>query len=250
MTEAEPGVRATQQPDRPTTERLAELGGFRLSSVPTAEIDRLEADLVPLAESVRELVDATIRTTVDPDELRRARAEIDAITARLRAAQLPGAAGVHFNHEGRSWQWGNAAVGVRNAAAPAMTVQHGPGGLAYADVVLGAAHEGPPGKVHGGIAALLLDHVMGVTASRSTRPMMTGTLTLRYRRATPLGPVRVEGRIDRQTGDKAVVIAQILDADGVTVEAEGIFVVPRWARGHYGSESNNGSESSNGSESA
>jgi acyl-coenzyme A thioesterase PaaI-like protein len=212
-------------------------GGFVRSDVPTIEIDRLEAELVPLAESVRELVDATIRTTVDVEQIRRARAGIEAVTARLRASQLPGPAGVHYNGEGRSWQWGNAAVGLRNAAAPPMTVRSDPSGLVHADVTLGAAHEGPPGQAHGGIAALLLDHLMGVTASRSGRPMMTGTLTLRYRRTTRLGPVRVEGRIDRHEGLKTIVLARILDAEGVTVEAEGIFVVPRWARERSGGPS-------------
>lgn len=212
-------------------------GGFRFSDATTAEIDQLESELVPLAESVRALVDATIRTTVDIEQIRSARAEIEAVTARLRSAQLPGPAGVHYNREGRSWQWGNAAVGLRNAAAPPMTVRTDPSGLTQADVTLGAAHEGPPGQLHGGIAALLLDHLMGVTASRSERPTMTGTLTLRYRRATRLGPVRVEGRIDRHEGFKTIVLARILDADGVTVEAEGIFVVPRWARERFGKPS-------------
>jgi acyl-coenzyme A thioesterase PaaI-like protein len=207
--------------------------GFRLSDLTTAEVDDLESYLVPLADSVRELVDATIRTTVGRDEVLRAKAAIDAVTARLRAEQLPGPAGVIFNAEGRSWQWGNAAVGIRNAAAPQMTIVQDPDGLVHSDVVLGAASEGPPGMVHGGVAALLLDHLMGATASRLERPSMTGTLTLRYRRATPLGPIRLEGRVDRIEGYKTIVLAHIADPDGVTVEAEGVFVMPRWAREHF-----------------
>jgi acyl-coenzyme A thioesterase PaaI-like protein len=207
--------------------------GFRLSDLTTEEVDRLESYLVPLADSVRALVDATIRTTAGRDEVLRAKAEIDAVTARLREGQVPGPAGVHFNAEGRSWQWGNAAVGRRNAAAPQMDIRHDADGLVHCDVVLGAAYEGPPGKVHGGVAALLLDHLMGATASRLERPAMTGTLTIRYLRATPLGPVRLEGRIDRHEGWKTIVLARVADADGVTIEAEGVFVMPRWAREHF-----------------
>jgi acyl-coenzyme A thioesterase PaaI-like protein len=206
------------------------IGGFDFSELPTAEIDRLESYLVPLARSVRALVDATIRTTVAESEVRLAQAEIDAVTARLTAEQLPGPAGVHFNAEGRSWQWGNAAVGLRNAIAPPMQVVRDADGLVHADVVLGAAYEGPPGKVHGGVAALLLDHLMGATAADNRRPSMTGTLTIRFRRPTPLGPVRLEGRIDRHEGYKTFVVAHIADPGGVTVEADGVFVVPRWAR--------------------
>jgi acyl-coenzyme A thioesterase PaaI-like protein len=211
----------------------AGFGGFHLDDTPTAEIDRLESYLVPLADSVRDLLDAALRTTVDEAGVNRARAEIDAVTARLRASQIEGTHGVHFNHEGRSWQWGNAAVGTRNAVAPPMTVRHGDDGTCFAEVDLGAAYEGPPGKVHGGVSALLLDHLMGVTASADRRPNVTGTLTIRYRRLTSLGRVRLEGRIDRFEGIKTFVTATVSDADGLTIEAEGIFVMPKWARDHF-----------------
>lgn len=212
------------------TEVDRSLGGLTFSDLPSAEVDRLESYLVPLARSVRALIDATIRTTVESEEIRRVQAEIDAATAALRARQLPGPAGLHYNAEGRSWAWGNAVIGVRNALAVPMEVQRDESGLVYSDVVLGASYEGPPGKVHGGVLALLLDHLMGDTASGRERPTMTGTLTVRYRRATPLGALRLEGRIDRHEGHKTIVLAHIADAEGITVEAEGIFVVPRWGR--------------------
>lgn len=196
---------------------------------PTAEVDRLEAIHRPLADSVRELVDATIRTTVGEEEVRRAREEVDAIVARLRASQLPGPAGVRYNSEARSWSWGNAVSGQRNAIAPPLRIVHEEDGRVHAESVLGAAYEGPPGMVHGGVAAMLLDHLMGETASSFKRLTMTGTLTMRYRRSTPLGPVRLEGRIDREEGRKVYVVASIADAEGVTVEADGVFIVPRWA---------------------
>jgi acyl-coenzyme A thioesterase PaaI-like protein len=215
------------------TASFAGSAGFRLSELTTAEVDELESYLVPLADSVRALVDATIRTTVPRDEVLAATAAIDAVTARLRASQIDGTAGVHFNAQGRSWQWGNAAVGTRNAAAPQMTFTYHDDDVVRSDVVLGAAHEGPPGRVHGGMLALLLDHLMGVTASHRQRPAMTGTLTMRYVRATPLGAIHLEGRIDRFEGWKTIVLATVSDAEGVTVEAEGIFVMPRWARERF-----------------
>lgn len=202
---------------------------FILSQTPSSEVDRLESVHGPLADAVRDLVDATIRTTVDEDEVHQVRAEVEALVRRLRARQLDGPAGVHFNGEGRSWSWGNAVVGLRNAVAPPLDVVHDPGGLVHADVVLGAAYEGPPGLVHGGVAAMLLDHLMGETASGFRRLTLTGTLTVRYRRGTPLGALRLEGRIDREEGRKVHVVATIADVDGVTVEAEGVFIVPSWA---------------------
>ncbi|NVI86273.1 PaaI family thioesterase [Actinomadura sp. BRA 177] len=204
------------------------LGGFVRDDTPTEEVDRREAVLESLAGTVRELIDATIRTTVADDEVHRVRDDLAALVDRLRAAQLPGPAGVRYNSELRAWNWGNAAVGAANAIAPPLRLVHGPSGC-HADVVLGAAYEGPPGLVHGGVSAMLLDHIMGVTASAMRRTTFTGTLTTRYRRGTPLGPLRLEASIAREEGRKVFVVASISDADGVTVEADGVFIQPAGA---------------------
>ncbi|MEV4676278.1 MULTISPECIES: PaaI family thioesterase [Actinomadura] len=201
------------------------VGGFVRDDTPTPEVDRREAVMASLAGTVRELVDATIRTTVADDEVHRVRDELAALVDRLRAAQLPGPAGIRYNSEMRAWNWGNAVVGAANAIAPPLDVVHGPSGC-HADVVLGAAYEGPPGLVHGGVSAMLLDHIMGVTASAMRRTTFTGTLTMRYRRGTPLGPLRLEASIVREEGRKVFVVASISDADGVTVEADGVFIQP------------------------
>ena len=211
---------------RPSPEASAmNVGGFVRDDTPTAEVDRREAVMASLAGTVREMVDATIRTTVDDEEVQRVRDDLAALVDRLRAAQLPGPAGIRYNAELRAWNWGNAVIGAANALAPPLRVVHGPSGC-HADVVLGAAYEGPPGLVHGGVSAMLLDHIMGETASGMRRATFTGTLTMRYRRGTPLGALRLEAEIVREEGRKVFVAGSIADADGVTVEAEGVFIQP------------------------
>jgi acyl-coenzyme A thioesterase PaaI-like protein len=207
-------------------------GGFRRDDLSPAEVERQAALYGPLTAAVRELVDATIRTTVDDDEVRRAQAEVEAITARLRASQIPGAYGVHHGADGRGRPWGNAVVGLRNAVAPPLvTVHHeAQDGRVWCDFYLGAAYEGPPTLVHGGVLALLLDQMLGEAAGAGGRPGMTGTLTLRYRQGTPLGDLRAEAWIDRVDGIKTWAKGHVLGPDGVTVEAEGVFILPRWAR--------------------
>jgi hypothetical protein len=128
---------------------------FIFDETSTDEVDRREKVVAALTESVRDLVDATIRSTVGDDEILAVRDEVDALVTRLRGAHLDGPAGVHYNAEGRSWNWGNAVVGQRNPVAPPLEIVHDGAGSAHADVVLGAAYEGPPGMVHGGVAALL-----------------------------------------------------------------------------------------------
>jgi acyl-coenzyme A thioesterase PaaI-like protein len=206
------------------------MAGYVREDLSLEELDRQRALYGPLAQSVRELVDAVVRTEVDEDEILEARAEIEAITERLRKRQIEGSLGVRFNTNGDSRAWGNAVVGLRNAVAPPLAITRHPDGRASADFRLGAAYEGPPGLVHGGVAALVLDQILGEAASAGGKPGMTGTLTLRYLRGTPLGDLRCEGHIDRVEGAKTYAKATLADADGVTVEAEGVFILPRWAR--------------------
>ncbi|MDN5901327.1 MAG: PaaI family thioesterase [Brachybacterium sp.] len=182
-----------------------------------------------LAQSTRELVDAVIRSTIDDEELGEISTQIETLTARLRTSQIEGSFGVALSGD-EVRNHGNAVVGLRNAIAPPLEVLKTDEGRAWADFTLGAAYEGPPGLVHGGVSALLLDQVFGEAAAAGGSPGMTGTLTLRYRRGTPLGNLHAEARIDRVEGVKTFVTGFIGDADGPTVEAEGIFILPKWAR--------------------
>ena len=100
----------------------------------------------------------------------------------------------------------------------------------WAEFELGPQYEGPPTLVHGGVSALILDQILGEAAAAAGKPGMTGTLTIRYRRATPLGALRGEAKVDRVEGIKTYAVGQISDAEGVTVEAEGVFILPKWAR--------------------
>lgn len=206
-----------------------EMTAFKLVEVTDAEVDEIEARYGPLATAVRQLVDATIRSNAGDDVVSGAIAQLQEITAQLQADQIDGASGVNYNATGRAWNWGNAAVGLRNGAAPPMEVVHDPDGRMHADVFLGAAYEGPPGCAHGGVSALLLDHIMGVTASGMNRVTLTGTLTLKYLNPLPLGAVRLDAWISGEEGRKVFVDATIKGAAGVALEAHGVFIIPKWS---------------------
>ena len=210
--------------------------GYVQDEITEDELERQRSLYGPFTDAVRELVDATIRTEVDDAEVRAVQAEIEALTARLRVRQLPGPYGVRFSASGRGRPWGNPVVGLRNAAAPPVVVERDPAGRAWADFHLGAAFEGPPGLVHGGVASMILDQLLGEAVGAGGKPGMTGTLTLRYRRGTPLGDLRAEAWIDRAEGIKTWARGHLLDAEGVTVEAEGLFILPRWARERMSAE--------------
>ncbi|BBX46612.1 PaaI family thioesterase [Mycobacterium cookii] len=193
----------------------------------TDELATLESASRQLAESVRRLIDATVRTQVDAATLAAAQAKIDAVTGELSAAPMPDSFGVQESDSGRPMAWGNVMIGVRNPIAPPLSINHGADGLVWSDFTLGAAYEGPPGHVHGGVCAMVLDHVLGATAHQPGRPAYTGTLRIRYLRGTSLGALRAEARVDRVHGVKTFAIGHLADARGVTVEAEGVFIHPK-----------------------
>lgn len=184
----------------------------------------------PFTQVVRELVDATIRTEVDDEEARAIQAELEDIVARLRTRQLDGAYAASHGPAARGRPWGNAVVGLRNPLAPPLEVVRESSGRVWADFHLGAAYEGPPGLVHGGVSSLILDQMVGEATGASGKPGMTAGLTLTYRRPTRLGDLRAEAWVERDEGIKTWARGHISDADGVTVEAEGLLIVPRWLR--------------------
>lgn len=203
---------------------------FTYDAISDTEAARQRAVYEPLTEAVRELLDATIRTEADPDVVAEATRAIEAVTAALRAKQIDGPFGVRFTTDGEGQSWGNPVIGLRNPVAPPLKIQREEN-RCWSEFVLGAAYEGPPKHVHGGVSALILDHLLGEVASAGlTKPLFTGTITLKYLRGTPLGPLRSEAWIDRVDGIKTYARGVISDEQGPTVEAQGVFIQPAWAR--------------------
>ncbi|SDE51395.1 PaaI family thioesterase [Rhodococcus tukisamuensis] len=195
------------------------------------EIDRQSELYGPLTDSVRDLIEIALLTEVEDEvDLRAAQEHLEAAKQILRKRMNPGPYGVRWGASGQKRAWGNAAAGLRNAVAPPVVLQHDPDGRAWCDFHLGSQYEGPAGLTHGGVSALILDQVLGSAAEFGGAPGMTGTLTLRYRRPTPLGALHAEARIDRIEGVKTIVVGHLAAADGVCVEAEGVFILPKWAR--------------------
>ena len=86
-------------------------------------------------------------------------------------------------------------------------------------------HTGPPGTVHGGWVAFAFDEVLAWSIVHAGYPGMTGRLTIRYRKPTPVG-VPVEFRVEppRVAGKVVHVHGTLTAGDAITAEAEGLFV--------------------------
>lgn len=187
-----------------------------------------------LTDALRRLNEASLRTTVPTDVVQDVQRQVEELTARLEEAMIPANFGVVVTNNGRVRGYGNAVVGLRNPFAPPLTIiQDRVKGGATSEFFLNALYEGPPGMVHGGVVALVLDQIFGEAAAAGGTPGMTGTLTLRYRKPTALGALNAEAWVASNAGIKTIVKGWLKDAEGdITVEAEGLFILPRWAREH------------------
>lgn len=85
---------------------------------------------------------------------------------------------------------------------------------------------GPPGAVHGGIIATLLDETMSKALRARGLTAMTRQMEVDYLRPVhPAAPIRLEGRLVRSEGRKHWAEARILNERGrVLAEAKGLFI--------------------------
>jgi uncharacterized protein (TIGR00369 family) len=96
-----------------------------------------------------------------------------------------------------------------------------------ASVNLSRNHEGPPGHIHGGIVATLMDEAM----SKLNRPLgviaMTRNMEVDYLRPSPLGrDLVLKGHHVRREGRKLFHEAELQLPDGtVLARAKGVFIV-------------------------
>jgi acyl-coenzyme A thioesterase PaaI-like protein len=98
-----------------------------------------------------------------------------------------------------------------------------------ATVTLRAAHEGAPGRAHGGIIAGLFDDVFGFVLGVVGEPAFTGELTIRYLAPTPLHRALVcRGRLASRHGRKLLIEGELIDGQGdtetVVARGTGLFI--------------------------
>jgi uncharacterized protein (TIGR00369 family) len=90
-------------------------------------------------------------------------------------------------------------------------------------------YEGPPGYLHGGIIATLLDEAMSKANRAQGVTAMTRQMQVEYLKPVPSGkPIRIEGRVTLSEGRKHWTEAKIVNAEGVLLaHASGLFIAIR-----------------------
>lgn len=180
------------------------------------------------ADALRKAIEGVVATTAPAEVLEKAAAEIQAVADALAEyphghnyvnaeASLTGDVGDFFDNSPI------AGLGNPLAAPVHMRVE---GDEVIGEVIWGSAYEGPPGCCHGGHVAAAFDDVLGLAQDLAGQSGMTGTLTVRYRRPTPLHQQhRFVARLDRVEGRKIFTTGELYDPeDNLLAEAEGIFI--------------------------
>jgi acyl-coenzyme A thioesterase PaaI-like protein len=192
-----------------------------------------------LAEAIRHLVDATVTMEDATEEQLGTAADLTETVARHlgrephdddRGVRVRRARG-HDEYLPRS-----PLVGTDSPLAPPFTWAETPTGVEIRGT-FHAAYEGPPGYVHGGWISLAFDEALGMANIAQGNPGMTGRLTVRYLRPTPLHqPVILRADTDQVAGRRIVTRGELL-VDGIrTAEADGLFVAisPELAARYFG----------------
>ncbi|HEX6288215.1 MAG TPA: PaaI family thioesterase [Herpetosiphonaceae bacterium] len=99
-------------------------------------------------------------------------------------------------------------------------------GCIHTTITLSVAQQGPPGYVHGGASAALLDEVMGMAVWNAGYQVASVNLECEYRRPLPLGTeLHVMGEIVEKTGSAIRARGTITLPDGTqAVIGRGIYV--------------------------
>jgi uncharacterized protein (TIGR00369 family) len=184
-----------------------------------------------LGSALRDLVDAAVRTEAPLDQLAVATQAARRLAADLRSETrgLRDIATVDDPEVGERWY--SPVYGPGNPVAPPMVATDSADGRATGRVTVGKSHEGPPGLVHGGVVATLLDHVLARAVRAAGRGGLTATLTVTYRRPVPLGvPLVATAEMGTTDGRRTTATARLVAEEDPTTtlaEAEGLFVALR-----------------------
>jgi len=194
------------------------------------------ADTAKTVAAARSLI-AALRTADAPVEvLQRVAALIGEANGLLEPHQIDGlpgqtalrpslADGKQFltAEPGRFFPY-SPVVGPLNPIAPPLTFTFD-GERLRATGALHAPFAGPPGTVHGGVVAMVLDELLGACNACLGLGAFTGTLAIRYERPTPIATnLEMESWVDRTEGRKVFTVGTITAGREVTARAEGVFI--------------------------
>ena len=193
-----------------------------------------------LACATRALNEKLVSTDIDPEWATALTKKIEGLTAELsQAQQVDGL--IDMAKRGERGTIDDVmgelvSVGGRSHPCSPELLWHEASNRITGTVRFGQAFEGPPGHVHGGWVAGVLDHIMGMTHVRTGHPGMTGGLSVRYLKPTPLNQlIEISAEATEVDEKRTEVKGTMRCGETTTATAEAIFV--RVDRAKFGFDS-------------
>jgi acyl-coenzyme A thioesterase PaaI-like protein len=186
-----------------------------------------------LAAALRLLINDAVAADLDNAVVTEAAEAVEAVHAKLAAAAGPvkrPRGQPDIASAAQDFFPTSPVMGLANPIAPPVIVSivdgvDGGSREIRGEANFGFPYEGPPTCVHGGVIAETFDELLGACCIVSGNHGMTGTLTIRYRKPTPLRTdLRLEARYLRRDGRKIYAWAGIYHGDLLTAEADGLFI--------------------------
>lgn len=213
--------------------RRAERAARRSTALRVAE----QSDWRRLADAIRRQIAASIELDVEPSELaglaERAEALALALEARAQGKRVALVDSAWENEAGTmAYLPFSPIMGTLNPASVGIEIRQ-EADRVVTEIRFDEVVEGAGGLVHGGVIAGIYDELLAAANLMIKSGGPTGTLTIRYRRPTPLyTPLRFEAWVDRTDERKVYAKGHCRVGDTILTEAEAIFVkfTPDWKK--------------------
>jgi acyl-coenzyme A thioesterase PaaI-like protein len=150
-------------------------------------------------------------------------ATLDDLAAAIAGRPLPVVVGDAVEFDPFS-----AGGGRLHPASVGLDVRRSGDSAVVASVRVDPMFQGPPGRVHGGVLAVVIDELMGTVNRMVGQRAFTARLEIDFRAPAPIETeLTFRAWLHDQAGRKVTMRADGRAHGGVFVEAEGLFVIPR-----------------------
>jgi hypothetical protein len=184
-----------------------------------------------IAAQTRRFMEHLVTCTTDAESLQKIAAVMkEQADELLKAPRIFGRTAFMDAEDGRYGN--NASIGYElnplggqsNPLAPPVDTWLD-GEKAYGRANMGWHYEGPPNSVHGGYVAALFDQFMGIAQKLTGQPGVTGTLTIRYIKPTPLlTDLKLVAYVEKVEGRKNFIHGEMWAGEVMTASCHGIFI--------------------------
>lgn len=217
-----PGLRPGEDFSYDTARRLL---GESFEPIPVPEIPPADPNLDRAVAELRRLREATAALALSDVELGDVADRLAEVADLLEPRVPSPEARLESMWKGAGTRRSNPVSGPENPMAPPVEFFGCDDGSVRAEVTLGPVYQGPPGCVHGGMSALIIDHMMGLANHWGGRFGMTAHYELDYRSPTPLlQPLTFRCWVHEVDGRKTWTHGTIHAGDRLCVEARGLFL--------------------------